>query len=348
MSKLLIVVGGQFGSEGKGAAAGQLAARHSHPLVIRTGGPNAGHTVIGLDGQTHKLRQLPTAAVTNKTATLALSAGSVVDPGLLEKECVSTSSFVFVDRSATVMTEAHREAEQVDPLMQWGSTKSGVGAARADRIHRTAEIWGTRSTLNMMSQNVEAMARSQLRSDSGVVLIEAAQGYGLGLHTEYYPKTTSADCRAIDALADVGLSPWAVATTLEIWIVVRPFPIRVAGDSGPLFGETSWDALGLAPEYTTVTGKLRRVGVWDPTLLVDAIRANGGGPGSPSQHRIKIWFSMVDQIIPSVTGKTEFNDLTQRELRELRAYETQIRDCGARLAAIGTGPDTAIIDDAWS
>lgn len=347
MSKLLIVVGGQFGSEGKGAAAGQLAARFSHPLVIRTGGPNAGHTVIGMDGKTHKLRMLPTAAVTNKTATLALSAGSVVDVELLKQECTATDSFVFVDRSATILTDAHRKSEVEDPDMQWGSTREGVGAARADRIHRTAEVWGNRSTLSMMTNRVSGMVRQHLRSDAGVVLIEAAQGYGLGLHTDFYPKTTSADCRAIDALADVGISPWGVNAELEVWIVVRPFPIRVAGDSGPLYAETTWDGLGLAPEYTTVTGKLRRVGLWDSVLLVDAIRANGGGPDTPYPNRVKIWFSMMDQVIPSLTAKTAHDQLTNYELSQLRHYIDLVNDCGARVGAIGTGPDTSIVTGAW-
>lgn len=345
MSKLMIVVGGQFGSEAKGAAAGYLASKHHQPLVIRTGGPNAGHTVVDpVSGVTHKLRMLPTAAVTNPTAQLALCAGSVVDPDLLEKECIEVGAFVNVDRAATILGPDHREAESLDPDMQWGSTQSGTGSARMQRIHRTAETWGWRSGAHTLHTDVARMARNHLQEPNGAVLIEGAQGYGLGLHTEFYPKTTSSDCRAIDLLADVGISPWEFPTLkLEVWVVIRPYPIRVAGDSGPLYQETSWEALGLPEERTTVTNKVRRVGMWDDGLLVDALRANGR-----RDPVVRVWFSMADQVVPSVAGKTDSDQLTAEEFRALEAWANRVRDCGGRVAAFGTGPATAMMWPDWA
>lgn len=342
--KLIVMVGGQFGSEGKGAAAGHLAAGLSTPLVIRTGGPNAGHTVVNQTGQTYKLRQLPTAAVTNRGATLALAAGSLVDLEVLEKEMTDTGVDVWIDQSATLLEPKHQEAEMIDPAMQWGSTRKGIGAARADRIHRTARVWGAESNLRLgasgmaCSADVADLAR-QVLLYGRPVLIEAAQGYGLGLHTEYYPKTTSADCRAIDALADVGLSPWGLMVMPEVWVVVRPYPIRVAGDSGPLHDETSWEALNLPEERTTVTNKVRRVGGWDHGLVTAAIKANGGSRGT------KIWLSMVDQVVPEVAGMTHFGQLLElptSALQELENWLGLVGACGAPVCAIGTGPATAI------
>lgn len=344
MSNLIVVVGGQFGSEGKGAAVGHLARLYHQPLVIRTGGPQAGHTVVGDDGVTHKLRMLPAAVATNPGARLALAPRAVVHPDRLEKELAEfPDRFIHVDKNATILEDTHRTAELEDPDLQWGSTRQGVGVARSARLHRTAKTWGTRHQGQALADDVAAMANHELRQSGGTVIVEAAQGYGLGLHTKFYPKTTSADCRAIDALADCGISPWQTNAQLTVWVVVRPYPIRVAGDSGPLYGETSWADLGLPEERTTVTNKIRRVGQWDSDLLIDALLANGGGFRSANPDQIRIWLSMADQVIPSLAGKTSVGQIDQREMDALKPWLRRISDCGAEVWGLGTGPNTAII-----
>jgi adenylosuccinate synthase len=379
--RLVLVVGGQFGSEAKGHVAGQLAARYDADLAIRTGGPNAGHTyygpaaratktgpngseVVGMERQQFKLRQLPTASVSNPRTTLAVAAGALLDPDLLSEEMWSTDrSRVLIDPAVTMLTPDHRLAEERDPDMQWGSTREGIGAARADRIHRTARTWGSlhpevstfrgpdSTGFEAVSADVAQVARNTL-GWGGTVLIEAAQGYGLGLHTQYYPKTTSADCRAIDALADVGLSPWCDEiryAQLEVWVVVRPYPIRVAGESGPLMGEVSWDELGLPEERTTVTNKVRRVGQWDHALVTEAVRANGGGramhvgDGAP----VKIALTMVDQVIPELEG---LNTLTDPRLQDpalvsrLWRWMQRADACGAPVGMLTTSPTDALFE----
>lgn len=368
--KLVIVVGGQFGSEAKGHVAAQLAARYDADLAIRTGGPNAGHTVYspltgdGLkfdERQQFKLRQLPTASVSNPRTTIAIAAGALVDPDLLWEELRATGrGRVLVDPAVTILERKHRIAEEQDPEMQWGSTKEGIGAARADRIHRTAataasfwpEVVGPRDdTGELVQSDVAEVARNTL-GFGGTVLIEAAQGYGLGLHTPYYPKTTSADCRAIDALADVGLSPWCDEVRfaqLEVWVVVRPYPIRVAGESGPLMGETSWDELGLPEERTTVTNKVRRVGVWDHALVRDAIRANGGGR---TMHvgdtaPVKVALTMVDQVLPELVELSSLADPRLQNpdvVARLWRWMQRVDACGAPVGMLTTSPTTAVFD----
>lgn len=376
--KLVIVVGGQFGSEAKGHVTAQLAARYDADLVIRTGGPNAGHTVYGPppvekmgngDGLVHerqqfKLRQLPTAAVSNPRSTIAIAAGALLDEQLLREEMRSTGrERIVIDPAVTLLTEEHRRSEERDPDMQWGSTKEGIGAARADRIHRTARTVGQEYGVSTEFEDAEGggyelavldvatVARDSL-AYGGTVLIEAAQGYGLGLHTQYYPKTTSADCRAIDALADVGLSPWCDEiryATLEIWVVVRPFPIRVAGESGPLFGETSWEDLELPTERTTVTNKVRRVGIWDHRLVRDAVLANGGGrrmqfgDGAP----VKIALTMVDQVVPELQGLNSVADTRLQDpalVAKLWRWMQRADACGAPVGMLTTSPYDAVFD----
>lgn len=362
--RLIVVVGGQFGSEAKGHVAAQLAAREDADLVIRTGGPNAGHTVYGrppvgdLDEQEKrqqfKLRQLPTSSVSNPGRTVAIAARSLIDAELLWEEMRATGTRkVLIDPAATMLTEAHRLEEETDPDMQWGSTKEGIGAARADRIHRTAITAGQFYAGDHPIEPHEfrladvAGVATEVLHNGGTVLIEAAQGYGLGLHTPYYPKTTSADCRAIDALADVGLSPWAFpGIHFEVWVVIRPYPIRVAGESGELKGETTWQELGLPEERTTVTNKVRRVGHWDAELVRAALRANGAptyGIHGPSNVRVAL--TMVDQVIPGLAGyhdPTDLYDADPDDLEQLALWIHTVRAAGGEVGMITTSPVDAV------
>ena len=74
-----VVVGGQFGSEGKGKVALEIARRSSEPVVaVRVGGPNSGHTAYGRGGGKHVLRQLPAACIDRDT-DVVLPAGSYID-----------------------------------------------------------------------------------------------------------------------------------------------------------------------------------------------------------------------------------------------------------------------------
>lgn len=352
--KIQVIVGGQFGSEGKGHCAAELARREHDMMAIRTGGPNAGHTAWGLPrfpihprqdptrSIEFKFRQLPVAAVVNSRAVVALAARSLVQLDLADSEAKQAGTpALLVDRAATVLEPAHTLVESTDAALSWGSTQKGIGAARMDRLHRTARTFadvehGVRHS-RLAGCDVAGLARKILRN-GGTVQIEAAQGYGLGLHTEFYPKTTSADCRAIDALADVGLSPWEFSDCpLEIWLVVRPNPIRVAGESGPLENETTWSDLGLPEERTTVTNKVRRVGGWDPGLVAEAVRANGGN------RNVRLWMNMADHVFPFLRGATELAVLSQSERRRVSSWVAELaRETNAPVCALGTGPDTAV------
>ena len=342
MGNLTVVVGAQFGSEGKGAIAGYLSRSEESvaPLMAaRVAGPNAGHTVYDENGRAHKLRQVPVAAVTNPKAELVIAAGSEVDLNVLSDEIVALEDAgvriierLWVDRSATLIEPRHLQEESNKNLnYRIGSTAKGIGAARSDRIWRIAGLVGDRM-VGLKYANTAALMQEHLR-DGGRVLVEGTQGYGLGLHTHYYPQVTSSDCRAIDFLAMAGLSPWAdyIDGDFEVWLVARTYPIRVAGNSGPLYRETSWAELGLAPETTTVTQRIRRVGLWDQQLVFDAIAANGG-PGP----NVSLALTMFDYLLPSMAGETKLND-------SARTAHARLEDeLGVAIELVGTSPTTVV------
>lgn len=336
-----VVCGAQFGSEAKGHIAAYLATYPTSLHAVRVAGPNAGHTVVDSIGQTWKLRQVPVAAVTNPNAELIIAAGSEINRDVLisEVESLDRAGFMVTERlhihpSATMISSAHLNQEMSNRLSdKIGSTMSGVGAARASRIWRTAVTAANSADLQeRFPKRIHEVGLNRCRR----VLIEGTQGYGLGLHTSYYPFCTTSDCRAIDFLAMAGVSPWGA--DLEVWLVARTFPIRVAGNSGPLLNEIAWADLKVDPETTTVTQKVRRVGQWDSELVKKAVAANGG---CVSNH-VHLAITMLDYLEPKVRGRTsETLDLEGRKWVSTLALSVEER-VGVRPTLFGTSPSTVI------
>lgn len=352
-----VVVGGQYGSEGKGAVAAALCSLYANtgrsPISIRVGGPNAGHTAVDPAGRAWALRSIPVGAVTADHGTLLISAGSEIDLDVLHSEVTALDAAGFnvrrrliIDSQATIITEADKQAE-VDLTAEIGSTGKGIGAARAARLMRKATIAADLRASDLAgfyvvdSTGEEILAQSA--DEDEPIVIEGTQGYALGLHAGRYPYCTSGDVRAIDALAQVGISPWHPSVgPISPWVVLRANPIRVAGNSGPMLGETTWEELGLPEERTTVTKKVRRVGAWDAELASEAIVANG--------WNVHVALTMVDHVDPEIAGKSNFKyedgkavftlgrgELPAGTLDWLDKVESHL-PFDARVGMIGTGP----------
>jgi adenylosuccinate synthase len=346
--KIIVIAGGQYGSEGKGLIAGYLSQWEERPLMaVRVGGPNAGHTVWS-DGQEFKFQSLPVAAVMRPNSRLIIAAGSEVEQGQLDKERdwvadLDIQERLLVDGQATIIDPSHQGFH--DSSNKYGGTGKGTNRARAARAVRDAELvysWEGMPGAPQIGDTTSVM-RQWLQND-GCVLIEGTQGYGLGTHAGEYPFCTGNDCTAIDFLAMCGLSPWApYVEEFEPWVVYRTYPIRVSGNSGPFHaGELTWEELAerhgahIRPEQTTVTKKTRRVGEWDKQLAQDSMIANGG--------RIRAALTFFDYVMPKVEGITGHinrgRDLTIGEGVRLAGYE---QDIGARIDLVGTGP-TSVMD----
>jgi adenylosuccinate synthase len=373
MSKLHVVAGAMFGSEGKGHITAQLI---EHPdyrklsdrvLNIRVAGPNAGHTVVDGKGVAFPLRTIPVGAAVDHEAVLLIAPGSEIELEVLESEVKLLREHghpvkhLFVSGEATLLEQKHKDTEtSLDLHAKLGSTGKGIGAARADRIMRSAQrIIDSEDALNRLmdigadvidaNQYVDWMA-DWLEKDDAQIVIEGTQGYGLGLHAGHYPTCTSSDARGIDFMAMAGIMPWSPGVVdVTIWLVARVFPIRVAGQSGPLKGETSWDDLGLPEERTTVTHKVRRVGEWDADLMRQAVVANGGATFGVRHEFLMKGFSvvvaltMVDQKIPGLFNKTEWRSLSEADNDELSVLIRSVEnDAGTTVGMVSTGPKAVL------
>jgi adenylosuccinate synthase len=336
-----VIVGGQYGSEGKGKMTSYLAIRDQASIVIRCGGPNAGHTV-DRDGSWRVLRQIPSGFV-NPRARLLIAGGAVVEPELLLREAreLRVEDRVGIDRNAAVLADTDREAERSLQLgKRLASTLSGTGAATSRKVLRDAGLQLAADIPDLQRWLTDVSKEANEAHDRGeLVLVEGTQGFGLSLHHGgTYPYRTSRDTTAANFLSEAGLSPLTVA---DIILVIRTFPIRVAGDSGPFHAkEFTWDQIRQRSgypheicEYTSVTGNIRRVAAFDMELVKRAVRANR--PTHTAVHGL-------DYLDYADFGKTRYSDLTY----ESRIFIENIeRQCGTPVSFVFTGPPNECIID---
>ncbi|MDC3056728.1 adenylosuccinate synthase [bacterium] len=135
-----VVLGAQWGDEGKGKAIDQLAPRFGWTVRFQ-GGNNAGHTIV-IGDTTLKLHQIPSGLPTPH-CNLVLGDGMVIDPWVLEKELDSwreltgerpEESRLFISERASVILPFHRMYDSTDKVV--GTTGRGIGPAYRDRIER--------------------------------------------------------------------------------------------------------------------------------------------------------------------------------------------------------------------
>jgi adenylosuccinate synthase len=137
-----VIVGAQWGDEGKGKIV-DLLAQDSDLVCRYQGGPNAGHTII-VDGETFKIRQIPSGVLRGKTCVIG--AGCVVDPEVLLGEIDELESRGISTDDVHVSGEAHlimpwhvaidRASERRLGKLQIGTTKRGIGPCYADKAAR--------------------------------------------------------------------------------------------------------------------------------------------------------------------------------------------------------------------
>lgn len=293
-----VLIGGQYGSEGKGNIVAYLAREYD--VMVRVGGPNAGHTVASAVG-TFTYHHLPSGS-RDVTARLLLGPGMTIHlPGLLREinECSIGPDRLFIDPQATIIEEADREAEQVHLVSTIASTGSGSGAAAARRILSRGkatirlakdvdELRPYVGTPGNYRGSTSDRLEEAYRSGQSI-LLEGTQGSGLSIFHGDYPYVTSRDTNVAGCLAEAGISPSRVR---KILMVIRPMPIRVGdpdGSEGHIsgrlklpttfdeiaqFADLEADALNAA-EKTSTTNRNRKVGwfEWDQFRKACALNA---------------------------------------------------------------------------
>lgn len=330
-----VVVGGQYGSEGKGKVCAWLAAKHNAAAMVRCGGPNSGHTVM-VDGKPVVLRQLPVGAL-NTNCRLLIPAGACIDTRVLANEIEEHNIDRYrigVDPNAVLIRQKHINAERQGGLMgSIGSTLSGTGEAVTDRISRRHSVRLARDSKFLKPFLTNVATEIVQRSVEGNVIVEGTQGYELSVyHGRSFPYATSRDTTAAAFCSEAGISPLDVTNVV---MVIRPFPIRVGGNSGPLPGETTWDEIEqmcgkkLGPETrTSVTNRQRRVALFDQEGVQRAIEAN-----KPNM----IIMNQIDHVV----GDFDPKQPTEKIQQKISAFLEPIENYnGQKIDYVGYGRQT--------
>ena len=317
----LVVVGAQWGDEGKGKLVDVLAERAD--VVVRyQGGANAGHTVVIGDTQ-FILRQIP-SGILHAGVVCIVGNGVVLEPEtffaeldqLTQRE-IDTTGRIFVSDRAHLVLPYHKLLDAASEKSQkLGTTGRGIGPAyedkygrrgirvtdlrrlecaralltdRVERANRLLELMGSAERASF-EEHVALLERLAprlvpLAADAGLlvhravregrrVLLEGAQGSLLDVDHGTYPFVTSSSTTSGGAAVGAGIGPTLIHGVLG---VVKAYTTRVG--NGPLpteaaspYGE---QLRQLGGEFGAVTGRPRRCGWFDATVVRYAARVNG-------------------------------------------------------------------------
>jgi len=326
-----VLVGGQYGSEGKGQVAAFLAPEYD--LLVRVGGPNAGHKVYE-EPKPYAFHLLPSGSRVSE-ARILIGAGAVIDVETILREisdCKISTSRLFIDPQAMIINASDIKAERTLKA-RLGSTAQGVGMATARRIKRQKNVRLARDIKLLkpfLRPGTEVL--QEMFRDGKRVLLEGTQGTALSIYHGMYPYVTSRDTTVAGCLAEAGISATRVR---KVIMVCRTYPIRVQnpahGTSGPMTAEITWEEVAERSRYevselkeaekTTTTKLQRRVGEFDWNLLRIASSLN-----APTD----IALTFVDYLAKSNTAARRFEQLTLDTIRFVEEVE-KIASCPVTL-----------------
>jgi adenylosuccinate synthase len=283
-----VLVGGEFGSEGKGQISAYLAREYD--VLIRVGGPNAGHKVFEVP-KPRTFHHLPSGTTRNRRAQVILGPGAVLRvPTLLTEiaTCELSMNRLSIDPQAMIIADADLDAEGA-LVSAIGSTGQGVGAATARKALRDLADPPVMLAKDVPELKPYVRDTARLLDDAFAagrrVFLEGTQGTGLSLHHGPYPHVTSRDTTVAGCLAEAGIAPGRVRRAV---MVCRTYPIRVQSPkgktSGPMSREITFEEISARSgipvdelkeaEKTSTTKKQRRIGEFDWALVHRAAALN--------------------------------------------------------------------------
>ncbi|NLC92872.1 MAG: adenylosuccinate synthetase [Treponema sp.] len=298
----VVVMGAQWGDEGKGKIVDYLAQDAKY-VVRFAGGANAGHTIV-VDGKKYALHQVP-SGILYPEKSVFLGSGMVIDPEALFKELqmlkdngINWEGRVFISDRAHLTLPGYREMDkQRDAARKRpiGTTGRGIGTTYSQKSERDGirladldwdEKWNDlddddktfleqyKSQLMAMRVNI-AEKMYEFRKEN--ILFEGAQGAMLDLDSGTYPYVSSGASCSAGAASGSGIGPRAID---KIYGVFKAYETRVG--NGPMPSEFNNDSEGelcdyvrkTGNEFGVTTGRPRRCGYLDLVALRYACHVN--------------------------------------------------------------------------
>lgn len=298
----VVVIGAQWGDEGKGKMVDYLA-QNAQAVVRYAGGANAGHTIV-IGDQQYALHQVP-SGILYPGKTVYLGSGMVIDPQALFEELqmlkdrgINWEGRVFIsDRAHIVLPryrqiDKERDAARKRPI---GTTGRGIGItysmkSERDGIRLADLDWAEKmqdlekEDLDFLEQYKEKLISMRVNISSEMwkyrnknVLMEGAQGAMLDLDLGTYPYVSSGLSCSAGASVGSGIGPRKLDKILGVF---KAYTTRVG--NGPMpseFDENNQSELykfvrDTGREYGVTTGRPRRCGYLDLVALRYACRTN--------------------------------------------------------------------------
>jgi adenylosuccinate synthase len=271
--KLDVILGLQYGDEGKGKVCHSLLKDSSYTHVVRfNGGGNAGHTIY------HNGKKLVTHLV---PAGVFFGKRSIIGPGCvvniqkffnelnyLKNEGINTEGLVWIAKNAHVVTEDHLVEDARDA--QIGTTKTGNGPSYRDKYART----GLRAEdFNELKPYLIDMYDEFYGpgSDRFEVLAEGAQAFGLDVDWGDYPYVTSSHC----GIGSVLLNGFNHKDIRNVYGVIKAYDTYVGGKKFQGDDPRLEKIQEIGHEWGATTGRKRQCNWLDWDLVSKAIRMNG-------------------------------------------------------------------------
>ena len=323
----VVLLGAQWGDEGKGKATDLLGDQVDY-VVRYQGGNNAGHTVV-IGDQKYALHLLP-SGILSPNVIPVIGNGVVIDPAVLLAEIkglnergINTSK-LKISTNAHLITPYHRTIDKVSERFlgksKIGTTGRGIGPAYADKINRIGIRVQDLFDLSILKQKVEAALH-----DKNQILIKVFNRKGITVDEvidEYldYAQVLKPYVTDTSLLLDQALSQGKVVllegsqgTLLDVDHGTYPFvtssnPTAGGASTGSGIGPTKITrVIGILKAYTTRVGS----GPF-PTELFDAdgeaLRKIGGEVGvTTGRNRRCGWFDApIARYAVRVNGLTDF------------------------------------------
>ena len=264
-----VVIGMQYGDEGKGKIANQMAASGEYDYVLRfNGGGNAGHTIY-LNGEKIVTHLVPCGILHGVPSVIGN--GCVINTQKLFDELEYLRGFGFdtsllkIAENAHIITQEHIDEDSKDTTI--GTTRTGNGPCYKDKVART----GLRAKDIPELEPYLIDMHTLIHCQSKKFLAEGAQGYWLDVDFGDYPYVTSSNT-GVGAVLNNGFNYKQVRDVVG---VIKCYSTYVGAKGYQKYDERFEMLREIGQEYGATTGRPRQIDWLDLDEVNEACKMNG-------------------------------------------------------------------------